>query len=180
MTIEEMRRALIDAHPMWEMSRNERITEKVDEPSASETKVEVDDEYLVLAESVGLDTPVVANELLKRCLKELKIFVYPTDHVERYLRSNFTHERQRLVWRALRRKDTEAPAQAVYDHPVPGHALTKADKLLRVFDHPNDLVFEVSDYVAVKPDPFLSVRIKGSQTRFVIAFWDEPNFRMEE
>jgi len=153
--------------------------EKVDKPKAQEVSVVVDDEYLALSESVGVDSPIVADELLKRCLKQQKIFVYNTEHVEKYLKSRFTNSAQQLVWKPLRQKDRSGRWK-VYDHAIPGHALKKAETVIRTFDRPDDLVFEVSDYRAIKPDPFLSVRIKNSNTRFVIAFWDEPNFRMEE
>lgn len=154
--------------------------EPVEKPQQKETKVVVDDEYLALSESVGVDSPIVADELLKRCLKQQKVFVYNTAHVEKYLKSMFTNNRQRLVWSPLRQKDQNEYENKQYDHAVPGHALQKAEKVLETFDRPNDLCFEVSDYEDVKPDPFLSVRIKNSDTRFVIAYWDEPNFRMEE
>lgn len=152
--------------------------EPVEKPQQKETSVVVDDEYLALSESVGVDSPIVADELLKRCLKQQRVFVYNTAHVEKYLKSMFTNNRQRLVWSALRSKDKDGRSQ--YKHAVPGHALQKAEKVLETFDRPDDLCFEVSDYEDVKPDPFLSVRIKNSDTRFVIAYWDEPNFRMEE
>jgi hypothetical protein len=152
--------------------------EPVDQPVSVEPKVVVDDEYLALSESVGVDSPVVSNELLKRCLKQEKIFVYNTEHVEKYLRSKFTSTRQMLVWKPLRKKD--AGGRQIYNHPIPGYALQRAERVLQSFDRPNDLVFEVSDYEEVKPDPFLSVRLRDSDNRFVIAFWDEPNFRMEE
>lgn len=158
----------------------EMVKENIEKPETAEADVVVDDEYLALSESIGVDSPIVADELLKRCLKQQRIFVYPTAHVEKYLRSIFDNNRQRLVWRGLRGKDAKGLGQGVYNHAIPGHALLKAEKVIKTFDRPDDLCFEVSDYEAVKPDPFLSVRIQGSQTRFVIAYWDEPNFRMEE
>lgn len=159
--------------------------EKVDKPEAKGTQVEVDDEYLALSESVGVDSPIVADELLKRCLKAERIFVYNTEHVEKYLKSMFTKSNQQLVWKALRKKDVDDMRRPLgidplYNRAIPGHALAKADKLIQAFDRPDDLCFEVSDYEDVRPDPFLSVRIKNSDSRFVIAYWDEPNFRMEE
>lgn len=165
---------------------------KVDKPEAKGTQVKVDDEYLALSESVGVDSPIVANELLKRCLKAERIFIYNTEHVEKYLKSMFTKSNQRLVWKPLRAKDSDTTTYSfstgsstknetgIYNRAIPGHALQKADTLIQAFDRPDDLCFEVSDYEDVRPDPFLSVRIKNSDSRFVIAYWDEPNFRMEE
>lgn len=202
MTMEELRRAQEmmraqrpEPSPMWGTGISEALMgrwerdfigepfkqpEPVKKPEAQKTEVVVDDEYLALSESVGVDSPIVANELLKRCLKQQRIFVYNTEHVEKYLKSMFTNGQQRLVWKGLRKKDSDRTGYDQYAHAVPGHALQKAEKVIETFDRPDDLCFEVSDYEDVKPDPFLSVRIKNSDTRFVIAYWDEPNFRMEE
>jgi hypothetical protein len=63
----------------------------------------------------------------------------------------------------------------VYDRAVPKHALEK----VRQLEQPENfglgvLKFAVSDYAAVKPDPFLLCLAGG--TRFVIDVWDEPGW----
>ena len=60
-----------------------------------------------------------------------------------------------------------------YHRAVPIHMLRRAAALLRADPK---LVFEVSDYEAPDPDPFLAVRRRESEQRFVIGAWDEPGF----
>jgi len=159
---------------------------KQPQPKAEEVRVEIDDNYLELAEDIGLDSMCVLEEMLKACLKKEKIFVYPTDKAEKYLESKFTNSSQQVVWRPLRKQDinenypSSTLVRMVYNRAVPGFALQKVKTISEAFTYPSELTFEVSDYEEVKPDPFLSVRIKGSEKRFVVAVWDEPNFRMEE
>ena len=62
----------------------------------------------------------------------------------------------------------------VYPHAVPLHALLKVEELEDEFT-PGALQFVVSDYEAVKPDPFLLVTAAGLPN-YVIDVWDEPNF----
>jgi hypothetical protein len=63
----------------------------------------------------------------------------------------------------------------VYDRAVPKHALEKVRELEQPENFgPGVLKFAVSDYAAVKPDPFLLCLAGG--TRFVIDVWDEPGW----
>lgn len=151
-----------------------------------ETKPEIDAEYLELAEAVGVDSPIVMDDKLKHFLKAQKIFVFDVERVEGFLKreANKKEDRMRynIVWKPIRQADVEEDHTygEVYNKAIPGHALAKAKTIIENFSKPGCLIFEVSDYEVQRPDPFMSVRIKGSKTRFVFAHWDEPNFRMED
>jgi hypothetical protein len=77
--------------------------------------------------------------------------------------------------------------QKVYDKVVPLHALKKVQMIMRVFG--DKIAFFVADY-APSPkieyaDPFLmavvpNAEVASGKGRFVIDFWDEPNFGIEK
>ena len=133
------------------------------------------DDYWQLNVDVGIDSVVVADELLRRCLKSLKIFIYDIDKVEERLKEIFIEH----VWIGIRSKC----GTRVYNKLIPEKALRNVKKILSDFPYSDSLRFEVSDGRRRKvsdKDPFMSVRFKNSKTRFVIACWDEPDFRLEK
>ena len=74
-----------------------------------------------------------------------------------------------------------------YDRAVPIHALRKVAMIEKAFK--GDVGFLVNDYALaahiVNPDPFLMVVIPNPKLnigigRFVIDFWDEPGFGIEQ
>lgn len=80
------------------------------------------------------------------------------------------------------------PASATpYDRPIPLHALRKVALIEK--GYAGDAAFFVSDYALAPqieyPDPFLmvvvpNIDIKKGVGRFVIDFWDEPGFGLEQ
>ncbi len=83
-------------------------------------------------------------------------------------------------WRPLRAVDVEFQPNAnvtPYDKPVPIDMLRRVKTIADRFG--NKVVFAVTDYAAVRPDPFLAVSPRGlvDQSRtLVIGVWDEPGF----
>lgn len=74
----------------------------------------------------------------------------------------------------------------LYPHTVPLHALKRIAAIEEVYSPP--LAFVISDYAPkphFNPDPFLMAivpngNIGGNQGMFVIDFWDEPGFGIEQ
>lgn len=73
-----------------------------------------------------------------------------------------------------------------YNKPVPLRVLKRAQTLLQ---YPGTTILFVSDYTIpedkktrVLPDPFLMVYLLGlgGKGRFIVDFWDEPGFGLEE
>jgi hypothetical protein len=155
-----------------------------------------DDEYLRVAAKLKLRTPGVIKARLERFLVMRGWPVYPYDKVWAYLQSLAAKETEQRYpsrdwsdvppgmrprvepcWKPLRlgdRKDGGEFSSAVYPHAVPLHALLKVEELEDEFG-PGALQFVVSDYEAVKPDPFLMVTAAGLPN-YVIDVWDEPGF----
>lgn len=80
-----------------------------------------------------------------------------------------------------------AGSSPVYDRLVPAHALKKVVKIEKAFG--DKVALFVSDYAPMPhiqhPDPFLMAvilnpRVKEGVGRFVIDFWDEPGFGIEQ
>lgn len=83
----------------------------------------------------------------------------------------------RWDWRGIRKCDAKRTNLAgLYPHAIPYSALlTMASILARV----KDALFFVSNYEAVKPDPFMLVthKLLGLAEGYVIDRWNEPRFR---
>lgn len=103
------------------------------------------------------------------------------------------------VWKPLRKKDSNLPSfksalmsnykfpsdyhgsfgdpcprNTLYDKLVPSFILNRVKKIENKFgDIPK---FFVSDYQAIKPDPFIMVTMKGLKESIVFGVWDEPGF----
>lgn len=139
--------------------------------------------YEALAAEVGLENGGLREGRLIRVLQKLEIRIYPLQQVRAYLHkmrgmNNF------WCWKALRKKDGQvvrcnnwmsdgAVWDKIYQGRVPAHAL---EMVLRIeAELPTGYGFFVSDYEAVRPDPFLMVCGAGT-THYVIDAWDEPGF----
>ena len=150
--------------------------------------------YLTLAKSIGLESAGTDEARMLDCLDKLALKPYDPDKVDAYL----THKAEAQgpnviwVWKPLRESDENVvkmpdPRHAQpfaittvfqnrYGHAVPAHALSVAAEVLREMP---DAVFLVSDYEAVKPDPFLAVttaRLLGEGRVWIIDVWEEPGF----
>lgn len=77
--------------------------------------------------------------------------------------------------------------QQVYDRTIPLHAVRRIAAIEREFK--GDVAFFVSDYALMPevryPDPFLmavipNINVANGTGRFVIDFWDEPGFGIEQ
>jgi hypothetical protein len=72
----------------------------------------------------------------------------------------------------------------VYDKVIPMHALQRIAAVEKTYSKP--VSFFVSDYATephIRPDPFLLVVLRDTPVelgRFVIDFWDEPNFGIDK
>lgn len=150
--------------------------------------------YLTLAKSIGLESAGTDEARMLDCLDKLALKPYDPERVDAYL----THKAEaigpnvRWVWKPLRESDEKAVGQAStsmtaaaaglvfspsrYGQAVPAHALSMAAEVLREMP---DAVFLVSDYEALKPDPFLAVttaRLLGEGRVWIIDVWQEPGF----
>lgn len=155
-----------------------------------------DDEYLRVAAKLKLRTPAVIKARLERFLamRGWPVFDYPKvwaylkslakkESAQRYGGQNWNDVPPSMrpsvepCWKPLRlgdRKEGGEFSSLVYPHAVPLHALLKVEELEDEFGA-GALQFVVSDYEAVKPDPFLMVTAAGLPN-YVIAVWDEPGF----
>lgn len=76
----------------------------------------------------------------------------------------------------------------IYSRSVPLHALLKVQKIEADFPHKQAVHFFVCDYATerdAQPDPFLMAcipnkRLNEGDGRFVIDFWEEPGFGLEQ
>jgi hypothetical protein len=153
-------------------------TEAIAKPDTATSEL---DEYAALARELGISTQVVNDERLKAVLAEECIPVYDMAAVKKYMDSTVNNEKARgaslglkWIWTPLRKSD--AGGGNCYVHPVPLPVLLTVKKLVDRLGT-DSVEFFVTDYEVVKPDPFLAVRAKGSQTKYVIERWDEPSFR---
>lgn len=86
------------------------------------------------------------------------------------------------------RKTLREPLQSVYGRTIPLHALRKVALIEKEYKEP--VSFFVSDYapelkIVEYPDPFLMAvinnpRLHKNEGRFIIDFWDEPGFGLEQ
>lgn len=150
--------------------------------------------YLALAHEVGMDTSASSEEAkITQAIYDLKLPTYPFNLVDDYLYNKAIVEgkNERWVWRPMRsadlaklkdvRADYEGGAGVLqplqYARRVPSEVLETAKALLEKDPAVN---FLISDYTAVKPDPFLAVTTPGLLEQgkiWIVAVWDEPGFR---
>lgn len=133
--------------------------------------------YVVLCQKIGAETPAVKMLRLKNFLAERGIPEYDIKEVRAYL-DKLLIPGQTVFWMPLRTVDDGEKCiwltknKMIYPHLVPSSVLETVSTILEVFP---DAQFFVS-YIATNPDPFLIVTYEG-QTPVVVDFWDEPGFR---
>ena len=163
-----------------------------------------DAEYVALATSLGIELPVFFQAELEKYFAANFIDVYPMEAVNKYMQAMLTREsmkdasqRYYWFWRPLRAVDVatcklsrgriaaNSPVPIggdvrgyepdPYARPVPFPVLQTVKAISDTFGE--RVAFFVSDYAAVKPDPFLMVSAPGCPG-YVIERWDEPGFRV--
>jgi hypothetical protein len=149
--------------------------------------------YLTLAKSIGLESAGTDEARMLDCLDKLSLKPYDVDKVDAYLTHKAEAQRENIywLWKPLRKSDEEAVGLTVnrvsvplspkrYGQAVPAHALETVAMVLRELP---DAVFLVSDYEAVKPDPFLAVttaRLLQEGRVWIVDVWQEPGFGVPE
>jgi hypothetical protein len=148
--------------------------------------------YLTLAKSIGLESAGTDEARMLDCLDKLSLKPYDADKVDAYLTHKAEAQGPNIywLWKPLREPDERSVNAAAasgrtpgvplsgkrYGQAVPAHALETVAMVLREMP---DAVFLVSDYEAVKPDPFLAVttvRLLQEGRVWIIVAWNEPSF----
>lgn len=100
----------------------------------------------------------------------------------------FFHGEGRFVDHTEKREYDKPGDQLVYDRTIPLHAVRRVAAIERTLPG-SDIAFFVSDYALLPavlcPDPFLmavipNINVRNGTGRFVIDFWDEPGFGIEQ
>lgn len=149
------------------------------------------EEYRALAAKIGLRV-LTAKQSLRQVLHDETIPVYDLRRVESYMR-RVTPRGKDWGWRACREHDVLSRMHygssngsfiaGIYAHPLPFPVLHTIERVSAACP---EALFFVSDYEAVRPDPFLMVTMypvdhrlweATPETCFVIERWDEPSFR---
>lgn len=151
-------------------------------------------DYVKIARSAGVDSPVIDEARIMNMIDGLGLKVYSYSKVDDYLYRKALKQgtNVRWVWKPVRTKDNNDAVKAndralvdgvgmvyakLYAHPIPVNVL----KLMKEMDcEMSDVMFLVSDYEVVKPDPFLAITTKGMLEAgkiWVVAQWDEPGFK---
>lgn len=149
-------------------------------------------EYITIAKSVGLDGPIIEQAKILDLIDDIGLHVYDFRRVDDYLYRQALRQgtNVRWVWKPIRKRDNEAISNQLlvgrdgvgmvypktYAQPLPVSAL----KLMKQIEcEMADVVFLVSDYEVVKPDPFLAITTKSlldAGKIWIVYQWDEPNF----
>ncbi len=162
----------------------------VKEPKPKKVKADsgLSKEYRTLARKLEISSPVYNLEALRAFLREANILIYDYEEVIKYLAKKATETRfQFVVWVPLRKRDVgkgngrmpfgqyhgRVENGTIYRHAVPISVLQTVE---RISDEFPEAGFFVSDYSAVKPDPFLAVGFRGVDI-LVVDFWAEPGFK---
>lgn len=148
--------------------------------------------YVVLARMIGAD-PQAEEATLLDAISTAGLKVYDFEKVDGYLMRQALKRGplMRWVWKPMREKDAKVseklhrnvPIRAgivdwtqAYAEKIPMHAMANAKAIL---DQVPDAVFLVTDYEAIKPDPFLAVstrKLLEAGKLWIIDQWDEPGF----
>jgi hypothetical protein len=156
-------------------------------------------DYITVAKRIGIDsTPIEEAQLLDLIhRKDLKVFDY--SRVDDYLYNQALKmgTNTRWVWKPVRDADMKLAQPhatwstragmgfiypTVYAKAIPQRILEQIEDLL--CDKEIDgLIFLVSDFEVIKPDPFLAIttaKLLEQGKIFIIAQWDEPSFTDSE
>lgn len=147
-------------------------TEPVKQDIALDTGIPIDQDYLDLAARAGFEGAATAvheakkvnrTVQLRQFLADNGIGVYPAKSVRRYMDS-ITPWGYEWGWYPLSSPGYYLPA---YDKPIPVPVLMTMALIREKFGM--DVMFEVTDIrEKSKPDPFLRVRVKSTDTAFII------------
>ena len=152
--------------------------------------------YVNIARSAGIDpgSPVLDEARVMNMIDGLGLKVYSFDKVDNYLYRKALSQgtNMRWVWKPVRSKDLNDSFKQndkatlpnvgmlyakMYSRQVPVSVL----KLMKEMEcEMSDVMFMISDYEVVKPDPFLAVTTKSlleSGKIYIIFQWDEPGFK---
>lgn len=147
--------------------------------------------YVTLARMIGADKQA-EEAILLDAIDTAGLKVYDFDKVDGYLMREARKRGPnfRWLWKPMRDKDLKIvrtlqqniPQSAgiidwqIYSQQIPMQAMVHAKAII---DQIQDAVFFVTDYEAVKPDPFLAVStrnlLEGGKL-WIIDQWDEPGF----
>lgn len=148
--------------------------------------------YISLAKSIGAMTTGDEAEMLQTIF-DAELHVYDFAKVDAYLYRQALKQgaNYRWVWKPLRKVDVEAMSTfgsyQVYEHVgvihnqlygqlIPMRTMTVIEKMLKAMP---EMIFMVSDYEVLKPDPFLAIstrRLLAQGKVWIIDQWDEPGF----
>ncbi|MHA1952165.1 MAG: hypothetical protein ACW987_20165 [Candidatus Thorarchaeota archaeon] len=168
------------------------VTEPLPEPGLpTPAKVNLDnelstlemEEYAKVSKRIGYESASLFHIEFKSFLKEESIPIYNYNDVQDFLvgeviklRVETGSSHYSLSWVPMREQDRDlhdAYEPLPYTKTIPLFALLLVDKIHSRFG--DKVKFQVSDYEAIKPDPFLRVNVGDSY--YVIAHWDEPGFK---
>lgn len=149
-------------------------------------------EYQNAASAIGFSNGALLSAELRDFFVQEGIRIYNYDKVSAFLTDkaqseakNPESEKRVWCWKPLRETDANKLVSGQhweqghisaqrYHGAVPYTMLCLVQKIADKFGE--QVHFYVSDYAARNPDPFLAVTGVGTG-RYVIAHWDEPNFR---
>ena len=153
-------------------------------------------DYVKIARSAGIDSPspIVDEARIMNMIDGLGLKVYSFDKVDNYLYRKALKQgtNMRWVWKPVRAKDDNyaikhndraviAGVGMVYDKMYAQQIPINVLKLMKEMDcEMSDVMFLVSDYEVVKPDPFLAIttqELLNSGKIWIVAQWDEPGFK---
>jgi hypothetical protein len=150
--------------------------------------------YLKLAKSIGLDSAATDEARMLDAIHNLELNVYDAGAVENYLvgqarKLSTAQHGVEIAWEPMRPKDSNLISgiarrtagsmrilNTSYPHAIPERVITNAARLLECEP---DVMFLISNYEAVKPDPFMAVttpRLLETGKVFIVDQWDEPGF----
>lgn len=150
--------------------------------------------YLNLAASIGLDNAAVDEARMLTTIAELQLKVYPFAKVDAFLYQQAVamSANYSWVWKPLRVKDwtrlhgTSARGSdgmgwvsvtSQYDRRIPERVIGTIAKILQ--REPGALLL-VSDFEALKPDPFLAIttpKLLEAGKIWIVEQWDEPAWK---
>lgn len=151
-------------------------------------------EYIKYAKDAGIDSPsaIIDEATVLNLVDSLGLKVYDWNKVDDYLYRKALRQgtNVRWVWKPIRKQDGKAVTDynwrsldhvgvmsaKMYAQPLPVRILKRMKEIECLMP---DVVFLVSDYEVIKPDPFLAITTKellDSNKIWIIDQWLEPGF----
>ncbi len=152
-------------------------------------------EYVKYAKEAGIEAPsaIVDEANVLNLIDSLGLKIYDWNNVDQYLYRKALRQgtNVRWVWKPIRKVDAKAVADdnwrnidhvglisaKMYAQPLPVRILKRMKEIECLMP---DVVFLVSDYEVIKPDPFLVITTKElleANRIWIIDQWDEPGFK---